>query len=481
MKKQPFCNFMLAGISLNDYGLKIPSNFSSLTVDNSQIDSMTSWTLSCAIMGDASLNVNVSALEALIYSAAQDATDSAGIPVSFIFGWLDENGNVESHLSYQGFTLQYNVSTTGTYMQYVFSGYASLAVQTHLPVLNIPEVSGIVQPSAVVEAVAKAVDATYYYDLDIDHNDAPTLVSHGALTTSFDTYVGGNFNGEDDYNSFPGLLRLSKSFNASRDSAGLDFRKAKKLSTVMNNAVVSSVSDFLKYSITDHTPQCSSFSYWVDEPTMTSKGVIHYKSNAGLSGEYTSDVLQYGTANSNILSLQGSYDGIAYDMTDLSFSSLGFSVDGSGSTIANDTTVVNSWSNSLANVFQTANIINDVNALASQFSGDFTITIPGSVKQYKVAQPVSLLVLSNNTLSPVSGIYNIISVSHQISSTYLTVLKVQRLVMSSANQVASNNGILIRGSASYDNYSYTKTSNIISTGKVDFGHLYPTFSDMVMQ
>ena len=29
--------------------------------------------------------------------------------------------------------------------------------------------------------------------------------------------------------------------------------------------------------------------------------------------------------------------------------------------------------------------------------------------------------------------------------------------------------------------AYTKTSNIISTGKVDFGHLYPTFSDMVMQ
>ena len=87
--------------------------------------------------------------------------------------------------------------------------------------------------------------------------------------------------------------------------------------------------------------------------------------------------------------------------------------------------------------------------------------------------------MSGNTLSPISGVYNIVSVSHQISTTYLTVLKIQRLVMSSANQVASSNGIIIRGSNSYSSSSYTKTSNIISSGKVDFGTLYPTFQDMV--
>ena len=132
-----------------------------------------------------------------------------------MFGWLDDSGNIKSYLSYQGFTLQYSVSTSGQYMQYKLIGYASLAVQTQLPVLNIPAVSGIVQPSAIVEALAKAVGATAYYDLDIDHNDAPTLVNHGALTTSFNQYVGGTYNGQDDYDSFPGLLTLSKSYNSS--------------------------------------------------------------------------------------------------------------------------------------------------------------------------------------------------------------------------------------------------------------------------
>lgn len=479
MLKQSFCNFMLAGISLNEYGLKIPSNFSSLILTNAQVDSMTSFELNCTVGGDSTLQINISSFEALIYSAAQSASSkTSGIPVSFIFGWLDASGNVESYLSYQGFTLQYSVSTSGQYMQYQLKGYAECAVQTQMPVLNIPAVQGIVQPSAVVEGLAKAVGATSYYDLDIDHNDAPTLVSHGNLTTSFNKYVGGSYNGQDDYDTFPGLLRLSKSYSSSRDAAGLDTSKANKLSTVLNNVTTQPVTNYLKNSYTDVSPQVTSFSYWVEEPTMTSKGVIHYKSNAGMIGDYTSDILQYGTSSGNILQISGSYDGIAYNMTDMSFSSLGFSVDSSGNTVANGATVVNSWSSSLADVFQTSNIINDVNALASQFSGDLTVTIPGSSRTYEVAQPISLIVMSGNTLSPISGVYNIVSVSHQISITYLTVLKLQRLEMSSANQVASQQGIIIRGSSSYSQSSYTTTSNIISTGKVDFGQLYPTFQDI---
>lgn len=480
MKKQSFCNFVLAGVSLSQFGMKIPSNFTSLVLDEAQIDSMTSFTLNCTVGGDSANKINIAGFEALIYSAAQAASggDSAGIPVSFMFGWLDDSGNVASYLSYQGFTLQYSVTTSGQYMQYKLIGYASIAMQTQLPVLNIPEVSGIVQPSAIVEALAKAVGATAYYDLDIDHNDCPTLVNHGALTTSFNRYVGGMYNGQDDYDSFPGLLTLSKSYNGSRDAGGLNTFKANKLSSVINNVTETPISNYLKQSFTDTTPQSSSFSYWVEEPTMTSRGVIHYKSNAGRVGDYTSDILVYGLPDGNILELQGSYDGVAYNMTDMNFSSLGFSVDGSGNTVADSAQVVNSWSSSLADVFQTANIINDINALASQFSGDFTITIAGSTKQYKVAQPISLVVYSGNTLSPVSGVYNIVSVSHQISVTYVTVLKVQRLTMSSANQVAAGQGIIIRGSQSYPQSSYTQTSNIISTGKVDFGQLYPTFQDL---
>lgn len=478
MKKQSFCSFMLAGVNLNDFGLEIPSPFSSLELGNSQVSSMTSWTLRCTVGGDSSRRINVAAFEALLYSAAQSAAsyeNASGIPVSFLFGWLDENGNVGDHLSYQGFTLQFKVSTNGLYMSYELTGYATLALQTSMPVLRIPEVSGIVQPSAVLEGLAIACKATNYYELDIDHNDAPTYVNHNALTTSFNKYVRGTYDGRDNYSDFPGLLRLSKSWNGSRDAAGL-MPGIKKLSQLTNNLTITPISNYLVKSFTDETPQCSSFSYWVDEPTMTQPGCIHYKSNAGLLTSQVSDVLEYGTANTNILSLSGSYNGVAYNMTDMNFKSVGFAVDGSGNSIANATEVVNSWSSSLADVFQTANIINDVNALASQFSGDFTITIPGSTREYTVAQPISLLVMSGNTLSPVCGIYSIIEVTHNISVEFTTTLKVQRLVMSSANQVATGQNIYVSGSGSYPSNSYQTTSNIKTPYKVEFGEIFPDFT-----
>ena len=479
MKKQPFCSMLLAGVSLTDFGLEIPSPFCRLEVDEAEIDSYTSWTLTVTVAGDAQRNMNSAAFEALLYSGAQSASgyqNSSGIPVSFMFGWLDESGNVESNISYQGWTLNFQTSASGQFLVYTITGYAQMGVQMSVPVLNIPAVTGIVQPSAVVEALAKSIHADDYYNLDIDHCDAPTLVSHNAITTSFTDYVRGSYSGEDDYQSFPGLLKLSTSYNFSRESAGL--KNVRKLSTAINNLTVTPVEEYLKPSFTDFTPQASTFSFWVEEPSMTKLGTIHYKCNAGLLTSHYMDTLEYGTSNSNILNLTGSYNGVSYNISDMNLSYVGFTVDGSGNSIANSGQVVNSWSSSLADVFQTANIINDVNAMATQFSGDFSVTIPGSTKQYKLAQPVSLLIMLGNTVSPMSGIYNIMSVSHVIDSTFTTSLKIQRLVMSSANQVATQQGLLISNENSYTLDSYTKTNNVISTGYVDFGEMYPTFRDM---
>lgn len=480
MKKQPWCSFVLAGVNITSFGFEVPSPFVSLELSNSEITSFTSWTLRCTVGGDSSKKVNVAAFEALLYSAAQAASsypEASGIPVSFAFGWLNDAGSIDEYLSYQGFTLQFKVSTNGLYMTYTISGFASLAMQTNVPVLRIPELCGIVQPSAVVEALAKATKATSYYELDIDHNDAPTLVSHGAMSTSFNKYVRGSYSAEDDYESFPGLLKLSKSYSGSREAGGL-ISTYKKLSQVINNATVTPLEKFLRKAWTDTSPQCASFSYWVEEPTMTKPGVIHYKSNAGLLTSQLSDVLQYGTANTNILSLSGSYSGVAYNMTDMKFSSLGFHLDASGSTVVNNEEIVNSWSATLPEVFQTVDIINDVNAIATQFSGDFNIQVPGSLKTYNVAQPISLLVMTGGTLSPISGIYNVISVSHSIGQTFVTTLKIQRLVTSSANQVASMQGIFVQGSSNYPSSAFQTTSNIKSPYKVDFGTMYPTFEHM---
>lgn len=481
MLKQPFVTFELAGVNLTDFGLVIPSPFCTLTVSNAQISSFLSWELRVTVVGDSKKRSNIAAFEALLYSAAQNASkypNSSGIPVSFMFGWQNTDGTVGEHVSYQGFTLKFSVSTSGLSMIYNIQGYASIGFQSALPVYPIPALCGMVQPSAILEALCKALKVDSYYNLDIDHNDAPTLVNHGAMTTSFTSYVRGSFSAEDNYSDFPGLLKLSKSYSATRDAAGLK-SGFNKLSTILNNAVVTPIGDFLKKSLVDSTPQCSAFSFWVDEPTMTKPGTVHYKSNAGLISTHWGDTLEYGTANTNIISLSGSYNGVAYNMTNMNYSDIGFAVDGSGNTIVQANKIVNSWSATLTDVYQTANIVNDVNALASQFSGDFTIELPGTVKQFTLAQPVSLLVVSGNTISPVTGIYNVVSVEHKVSNTFVTTLKIQRLVMSSANDVATSQGITIANNAG-TTYAYTPTKNILSTGKVDFGTIYPTYEDVLV-
>lgn len=481
MFKQPFCQFCLAGVDLTSYGFEIPSPFCSLTITNAQVQSFLSWELKVTVVGDSTKRSNIAAFEALLYSAAQDASsypDSSGIPVSFMFGWQNEDGSIGEHQSYQGFTLQFSTSTSGMSMSYNIKGYASIGMKSAMPVYNIPAVCGMVKPSAVVEGVCKALKVDTYYNLDIDHNDAPTLVNHGPLTTSFTSYVRGNYSAEDDYANFPGLLKLSKSYSATRAAAGL-INGVKTLSSVINNITVSPITSFLKKSITDNTPQCSAFSFWVDEPTTTRLGTIHYKSNSGLVSTHLGDTLEYGTANTNILSLSGSYNGVAYNMTNMNYSDVGFAVDGSGNTVVQDSKIVNSWSATLANVYQTVNIINDVNALATQFSGDFSIEIPGSTKEYALAQPISLLVVAGGTISPVTGVYNVVSVTHNVSNKFTTTLKVQRLVMSSANEVAASQGITIANASGYGNYAYTQTNNVKNTGKVDFGNLYPTFEDVL--
>lgn len=480
MKKSPFCNFTLAGVSLNEYGLLIPSPFSSLTLSNTEQYSMTSWVLKCVVGGDDTRKVNIAAFEALLYSAAQTASgysNSSGIPVSFIFGWLNSDGTVAEYSSYQGFTLQFEVSTSGRYMIYTVKGFAQLAVQSSMPALRIPEVRGFVQPSAIVEALAIGTKANLYYELDIDHNDVPTLIQHGALTTSFNQYIRGTYTGQDNYTQFPGLLRLSKAYNCTRDAAGLN-PKYRTLSQLRNNLIVSPLANFMQKCLTDSAPQCASFSFWIDEPSMTRPGIIHYKSDAGLLSAYNSDVLEYGTANTNILSLEGSYNGVAYNMTDMRFSQVGFILDGSGNTILDNAEVTNSWSSSLAATFQTANIINDVNAMASQFTGNFTVKVPGTTKHYQLVQPISLLVAAGNTISPITGIYNIVSISHEINAGFVTTLKLQRLTVSSANEVAVNQGILVDGTSEYARNSFRKTSNIKTPYHVDFGIMYPTFEHL---
>ena len=166
----------------------------SLELTKSEFKDTTSWTLNVTVSGSDAKKSNVASFEALLYSSAQKAyqkANSKGIPVSFMFGWIDDFGEVKEAFSYVGWTVTFSVSTNGLYMNYKITGLAELKTDIHMPVIRIPSLCGRVQPSAVVEGIAKATKATTYYMLDIDHNDVPTVINHGPLTTSFNLYVRG--------------------------------------------------------------------------------------------------------------------------------------------------------------------------------------------------------------------------------------------------------------------------------------------------
>ena len=106
MYKQPFVAFSISGVDLCDFGLRIPSPFCTLSVNNAQISSFLSWELKVIVVGDDRKLSNIAAFEALLYSSSQAATkvdNAQRVPVSFMFGWQNSDGTIAEHLDYQGF------------------------------------------------------------------------------------------------------------------------------------------------------------------------------------------------------------------------------------------------------------------------------------------------------------------------------------------------------------------------------------------
>jgi hypothetical protein len=70
------------------------------------------------------------------------------------------------------------------------------------------------------------------------------------------------------------------------------------------------------------------------------------------------------------------------------------------------------------------------------------------------------------------------SVSHNIGNTFTTTLKLQRLTLGTANQVAASQHILVNGSSEYSSTSFIPTNNVESPYKVNLGPSYPDFTYM---
>ena len=125
----------------------------------------------------------------------------------------------------------------------------------------------------------------------------------------------------------------------------------------------------------------SSYTFSITEPTFHTRGVIRYKNNVNLANYVSDDVLIWGGLYTNI----------------------------------------------------------NLNAISTQFNTNVQITIVGKPKVFQVADAVRVVVYTGGTLNPITGVYRIIKVAHNINGTsYTTTLTVQRLDLITANNTATS-------------------------------------------
>jgi hypothetical protein len=486
----PFIAVSMAGVSLTDLGYKIPSPLVGISITNATVRSALMWELTLNVAGDASRIANIAAIEGLWYQAKQAAKNSGykrGIPVSIILGWQSPDGQVVESMDIEGWTMQFDCNVPESqHLQYIIKGYGQTAVPANMPTIRIPPISGVVQPSAVLTALCEALKADTYYDLDIDRNDSPTFISHGTVQTSFTRYVRGGRSVNDNFGDFPGLQPLATNVMGNSQAYGLITDQIRNMGILVNNVPVGERTPYFRSDINDRPDVVNTFSFWVDEPTMTQRGKINFKSDAVLRIKQNYDQLILGGNETNIFSLSGSYNGVAYTLKNINAGKIGFTVDGTGNAIASVQPSATAFSASLADVFNSANEINNVNAIATQFSSKITITMAGNVRGYELAQPVTVTVLMGNTLSPISGIYRVMEVTQRLDARFITTLVCQRLDTGSANDVAD--GVMagvstlttVSGDTSLQRtIRANQTSNIISPRLVELGTITPTFENLI--
>jgi len=490
----PFIAVSLAGVSLTDLGYKIPTPLVGITIKNALVRSALEWELTLNVAGDSNKRANIAAIEGLWYQAEQSARNSGytrGIPVSIILGWQSPNGQITESMDIEGFTIQFSVTVPeAQYTQYVIKGFGTTGVPSNMPTITIPPIRGIVQPSAVLEALCRSLKADAYYDLDIDRNDAPTYMAHGTIQTSFTRYVRGTRSPKDNFGNFPGLQPLATQVSTNEQAYGLITEKVRNMGMLINNVPLSERRNYFRSDLNDRPDTVNTFSFWVDEPTMTQRGKINFKSDAGLRIRASNDQLILGGNETNIFSLTGSYDSVAYTLKNINAGRIGFTLDGSGNSIATVQPTVTAYSATLADVYNSANEINNVNAIATQFSGKITVTMAGNVRGYELAQPVTVTVLSGNSLSQISGVYHVMEMTHRLDSRFITTLELQRLDTGSPSDGTVSEEVsggatesitsVYADTTSQKLARQSQTSNIISPRKVELGTLTTTFENLIL-
>lgn len=426
--KQPYMQFVIQNIALRSLGFKVPSPLVGISLTNSESGIQTNFKVTLHILGDQRKDAHVGAFEMMLYEFAQMRGDST-TPCYLELGWADESGILES-LSIQGIFIQFTSTVHTGYMEYVLEGIGNFTNTATIRGIAVPAIRGNFRPSDVAEAVLDYVHADDVFDYDIDHDDEVVPISKPSCVTSLGEYINGS-------SSQQGLIQQSYCEGSRSCAYGLPHNRT--TSTYLRAGYTKTeIHNLMGSPVAQTQRSASSYTFSITEPTFHTRGVIRYKNNVNLANYVSEEVLMWGGLYTNILSISATYQGVTQTLLGSGATvQTGMGITLKGESLTSESNRQNSYSATIGSMYAAGNVLNNLNAISTQFNTNVQITIVGKPKVFQVADAVRVVVYTGGTLNPITGVYRIIKVAHNINGTsYTTTLTVQRLDLITANDTA---------------------------------------------
>ena len=428
--KQPYMQFVIQNIALRSLGFKVPSPLVGINLTNSESGIQTNFKVTIHVLGDQRKQAHIGAFEMMLYEFAQMRGDST-TPCYLEMGWADETGILES-LSIQGIFIQFTSTVHTGYTEYILEGIGNFTNTATIRGIAIPAIRGNYRPSEVAEAVLDYVNAGDVFDYDIDHDDEVVPISKASCVTSLGEYINGSGNAQ-------GLIQQSYCEGSRSSAYGLPGNRA--TGTYLKAGYTKAeIHNLMGSPVAQTQRSASSYTFSITEPTFHTRGVIRYKNNVNLANYVSDDVLMWGGLYTNILSISATYQGVTQTLLGSGATvQTGMGITLKGESLITPANRQNSYCATINSMFAAGNTLNNLNAISTQFNTNVQITIVGKPKVFQVADAVRVVVYTGGTLNPITGVYRIIKVAHNINGTsYTTTLTVQRLDLITANNTATS-------------------------------------------
>lgn len=435
--KQPYMQFIIQNIALRSLGFKTPSPLVGINLTNSENGIQTNFKVTVHVLGDYRKSAHIGSFEMMLYEFAQMRGDST-TPCYIEMGWADETGVIDA-LSIQGIFIQFTSTVHTGYTEYILEGIGNFTNTATVRGIAIPAIRGNFRPSDVAEAVLDYVHAGDVFDYDIDHDDEIVPMCKASCVTSLGEYINGRSGGTESQTTEPGLIQMSYCEGSRSCAYGLPGNRSTD-TFIRAGYTKREIHDLMGSPVAQTQRSASSYTFSITEPTFHHRGVIRYKNNVNLANYVSNEVLMWGGLYTNILSISATYQGVTQTLLGSGASvQTGMGMTLKGETLTSVSNRQNSYNAKLDSMFTAGNALNNLNAISTQFNTNVQITIVGTPKVYQVADAVRVVVYTGGTLNPITGVYRIIKVGHNITGTgYTTTLTVRRLDLITANNTATS-------------------------------------------